>query len=105
MKKIYQKLVRDRIPSVIADAGKTFASRKADENEIISYAFKKLHEEIQEFTEDPSAEEAADVMEIFHFLCDKLDIRDSMIMAQATSKRILRGGFDQGVILEWVDDE
>jgi len=105
VKKIYQKLVRDRIPSVIADAGKTFASRKADENEIISYAFKKLHEEIQEFTEDPSAEEAADVMEIFHFLCDKLDIRDSMIMAQATSKRILRGGFDQGVILEWVDDE
>jgi hypothetical protein len=26
-------------------------------------------------------------------------------MAQATSKRILRGGFEQGVILEWVDDE
>ncbi len=105
MKKIYQKLVRDRIPSVIADAGKTFASRKADENEIISYAFKKLHEEIQEFTEDPSAEEAADVMEIFHFLCDKLGIRDSAVMAQATSKRILRGGYEQGIILEWVDDE
>jgi len=105
VKKIYQKLVRDRIPSVIADAGKTFASRKADENEIISYAFKKLHEEIQEFTEDPSAEEAADVMEIFHFLCDKLGIRDSAVMAQATSKRILRGGYEQGIILEWVDDE
>ncbi len=44
-------------------------------------------------------------MEIFHFLCDKLDIRDSTIMAQATSKRILRGGFEQGIILEWVDDE
>jgi predicted house-cleaning noncanonical NTP pyrophosphatase (MazG superfamily) len=105
VKKIYQKLVRDRIPSVIADAGKTFASRKADENEIISYAFKKLHEEIQEFTEDPSAEEAADVMEIFHFLCDKLGIRDSAVMAQATSKRIRRGGYEQGIILEWVDDE
>jgi hypothetical protein len=28
-----------------------------------------------------------------------------MIMAQATSKRILRGGFEQGIILEWVEDE
>jgi len=105
VKKIYQKLVRDRIPGIIADDGKSFATRKADEEEIISYAFKKLHEEVQEFSEDPSAEEAADVMEIFHFLCDKLGIRDSAIMAQATSKRILRGGFEQGVILEWVDDE
>ena len=105
MKKIYQKLVRDRIPRIIADDGKSFAVRKASEDEIISYAFKKLNEEIQEFTEDPCAEEAADVMEIFHFLCDKLGIRDSHIMAQATSKRILRGGFEQGFILEWVDDQ
>ena len=105
MKKIYQKLVRDLLPGIIADDGKSFATRKADEEEIISYAFKKLHEEVQEFTEDPCAEEAADVMEIFHFLCDKLNIRDSMIVAQTTAKRITRGGFEQGIILEWVDDE
>ena len=105
MKKIYQKLVRDRIPGIIADDGKSFATRKADEEEIVSYAFKKLHEEIQEFTEDPSAEEAADVMEIFHFLCSRLELRDSEIMAQATSKRISRGGFEEGIILEWVDEE
>jgi predicted house-cleaning noncanonical NTP pyrophosphatase (MazG superfamily) len=105
VKKIYQKLVRDRIPDIIANDGKTFATRKADEEEIVSYAFKKLHEEIQEFTEDPSAAEAADVMEIFHFLCSRLELRDSEIMAQATSKRILRGGFEEGTILEWVDEE
>jgi len=37
MKKIYQKLIRDRIPGVIADAGKSFATRKASEAELLDY--------------------------------------------------------------------
>jgi hypothetical protein len=43
-------------------------------------------------------------MEIFHFICDRLSIKDSEIMAQSTAKRITRGGFDMGFILEWVED-
>ncbi len=105
MKKIYQKLIRDRIPGVIADAGKSFATRKASETELMGYAMKKLQEEVQEFIEDPCAEEAADIMEIFHFICDHLGIRDSQVVAQTTAKRITRGGFDQGLILEWVEEK
>jgi len=105
VKKIYQKLIRDRIPGVIADAGKSFATRKASETELMGYAMKKLQEEVQEFIEDPCAEEAADIMEIFHFICDHLGIRDSQVVAQTTAKRITRGGFDQGLILEWVEEK
>ena len=105
MKKIYQKLVRDRIPGVIADAGKSFATRKAAESELTDYAFKKLQEEVQEFIENPCAEEAGDIMEIFHFICDRLKIRDTEVMAETTAKRITRGGFDQGIILEWVEEK
>ncbi len=105
MKKIYQKLIRDRIPGVIADAGKSFATRKASETELMDYAMKKLQEEVQEFVEDPCAEEAGDIMEIFHFICDHLGIRDSQVVAQTTAKRITRGGFDKGLILEWVEEE
>jgi predicted house-cleaning noncanonical NTP pyrophosphatase (MazG superfamily) len=105
MKKIYQKLIRDRIPGVIADAGKSFATRKASETELMSYAMKKFQEEVQEFIEDPCAEEAGDIMEIFHFICDRLEIRDSEIMAETTAKRITRGGFNQGLILEWVEEK
>ena len=105
MKKIYQKLIRDRIPGVIADAGKSFATRKASETELMDYAMKKLQEEVQEFVEDPCAEEAGDIMEIFHFICGQLKIRDSEIMAETTSKRISRGGFEKNLILEWVEEE
>jgi hypothetical protein len=34
-----------------------------------------------------------------------MGIKDSEIMAQSTSKRILRGGFEMGYILEWVEEE
>ena len=105
MKKIYQKLVRDRIPGVIADAGKSFATRKASEQELMDYAMKKLQEEVQEFIEDPSAEEAGDIMEIFYFICDQLGIADHTITAERTAKRVTRGAFEKHLILEWVEEK
>ena len=104
MKKIYQKLVRDRIPEIITEAGKDFSVTQVRGDRLKDYAMKKLQEEVQEFVENPCAEEAADIMEIFHFVCNRLGIKDSEIMAQTTSKRILRGGFEMGYILEWVEE-
>ena len=105
MKKIYQKLVRDRIPEIITEAGKDFSVTQLRGDRLKDYAMKKLQEEVQEFVENPCAEEAADIMEIFHFVCNRMGIKDSEIMAQSTSKRILRGGFEMGYILEWVEEE
>ena len=104
MKKIYQKLVRDRIPEIITEAGKDFSVTQLRGHRLKDYAMKKLQEEVQEFVENPCAEEAADIMEIFHFVCNRMGIKDSEIMAQSTSKRILRGGFEMGYILEWVEE-
>jgi predicted house-cleaning noncanonical NTP pyrophosphatase (MazG superfamily) len=104
VKKIYQKLVRDRIPEIITEAGKDFSVTQLRGERLKDYGMKKLQEEVQEFVENPCAEEAADIMEIFHFVCNRLGIKDSEIMAQTTSKRILRGGFEMGYILEWVEE-
>ena len=41
-------------------------------------------------------------MEIFHFICDLYEIRDSQIMATSTAKRVTRGGFNEGLVLSWV---
>ena len=104
MNKIYQKLVRDRIPEIIEETGKEFSVCQVRGDRLKDYAMKKLQEEVQEFVEEPSAEEAADIMEIFHFICNRLGIKDSEIMAQTTAKRVVRGGFDMGFVLEWVED-
>jgi|TARA_R110001583_G_scaffold4577_1_gene26247 predicted house-cleaning noncanonical NTP pyrophosphatase (MazG superfamily) len=104
MNKIYQKLVRDRIPEIIEKDGKEFSVSQVRGDRLKDYAMKKLQEEVQEFVENPCAEEAADIMEIFHFICQRLSLKDSEIMAQTTAKRIARGGFDMGFVLEWVED-
>jgi len=104
MKKHYNKLVRDRIPEIIQEAGKTCVCSRVEGEVLLRYAREKLLEEINEFLTEPCAEEAADIMEIFHLLCDLYGIRDSHIMSQATAKRITKGGFDQGLVLAWVKE-
>lgn len=103
MKKYYDKLVRDRIPEIIEEGGTNYQVCQVPPTDLQHYAFKKLREEIEEFIENPCAEEAADVMEIMNFICYRLGIRDKTILAQATSKRILKGGFEMGFILEWTE--
>ena len=102
MKKFYNKLVRDKIPQIIEESGKNCICHTVDGDILKNYASKKLREEIEEFLKDPCPEEAGDVMEIFHFLCDLYEIRDSQVMASSTAKRITKGGFNDGTVLSWV---
>ena len=104
VKKIYQKLVRDRIPEIITEAGKDFSVTQMRAERLKDYAMKKLQEEVQEFVENPCAEEAADIREILDFLCERLALGDSAIKAAQISKRVTRGAFNMGYLLEWVEE-
>ena len=57
-----------------------------------------------EFVENPCAEEAADIMEILHFILEREGITDAQVMTAVTVKRIERGSFDMGYFLEWVEE-
>ncbi len=103
-KKLYHKLVRDRIPEIIDEAGKKYQIGQLRERDLMNFALKKLREEVQEFVENPSAEEAADIQEILDFICDRLQIKASAVEAERMAKRITRGGFDLGILLEWVEE-
>tara|TARA_R100001082_G_scaffold46182_4_gene24629 strand:- start:190 stop:510 length:321 start_codon:yes stop_codon:yes gene_type:complete len=103
-KKLYYKLVRDRIPEIITDAGKDFSVRQIRGEDLTRFALKKLREEVQEFVKEPCVEEAADIREILDFLCARLALGESSIQAAQISKRITRGSFDMGYLLEWAEE-
>ena len=103
-KKLYHKLVRDRIPEIIFESGKDFQAHQLQGSDLTRVALKKLREEVQEFVEDPCAEEAADILEVLEFICEREGIKSSAIHSSRTVKRIERGGFDMGFLLEWVEE-
>ena len=104
MKTLHHKLVRDRIPEIIEEAGKTHQTTIIDGEDLRGAALKKLQEEVMEFVENPCAEEAADIMEILHFILGREGVTDAQVMTAATVKRIEHGGFDMGYFLEWVEE-
>ena len=104
MKIPYNKLVRDRIPEILDEEGKEDSIVRCEEDDILAYAKKKLLEEAMEFVENPSAEEAADIIEILKFLCSRMGVYEIQVEAAGISKYARKGGFNQKYILEWVKE-
>ena len=99
------KLVRDRIPQIIKESGKSCAYHEADYFELESRLYSKMTEELNEFIEEPSIEEAADMYEVLLTICWLHKISLEELTAAAQKKKIHRGGFAKGFILEEVIDE
>ena len=68
MEKVYNKLVRDRIPEIIKKDGETLFVRKLSQKEFKAEVLKKVLEEAQELSEAKNREEllkeCADLQEI-----------------------------------------
>ncbi len=99
----YHKLVRDRIPEIIAGTGKqaTFHAC-ANEAEYLSRLVAKLREEVDEFDRDRNAEELADILEVIKALCVQLGFDPSDVEALRVKKEGERGGFEKRLVLEEV---
>ena len=70
----YNKLVRDRIPEIIAAQGEKPIFRVMDDLEYTIGLEKKLEEEFAEYLESKEIEELADVFEVLYALCEARDI-------------------------------
>lgn len=100
----YDKLVRDRIPEIIESKGERPITRVASEEEYVSELGKKLGEEVAEFLKAPSAEEAADILEVLYALCDAHDIDRKILEPLREKKASERGAFAERLILEEVKE-
>jgi predicted house-cleaning noncanonical NTP pyrophosphatase (MazG superfamily) len=104
MTKVYNKLVRDKIPAIIAADGKKLKSRILNDEEHLQALIKKLSEELKEFEEALSVEELADLQEIIHAIADAIGTNKQELEKVRAEKAEKRGGFNQKIFLESVED-
>lgn len=96
------KLVRDRIPELIAASGRDVTTTTLREEERASALLAKLREETAELATAPAeqrVEELADVLEVVQALSAALGIAWADVVATAATKQEQRGGFADGVML------
>jgi predicted house-cleaning noncanonical NTP pyrophosphatase (MazG superfamily) len=103
MEKIYNKLVRDKIPEIIESDNWTPITRVLDDEEFKLELERKLQEECTECIETKNREdrlkELADVLEIISSLA-KLDGYTLVdVIKESGLKRDARGGFDKKIYL------
>lgn len=103
MVKRYDKLVRDRIPEVIAADGKQCKTRVLLESELQEHLLTKLVEEVEECQKQPCIEEIADIIEVLRALADQLGSSIDEVEQARIEKLQKRGGFKKRLFLEYVE--
>lgn len=107
MDRIYNKLVRDKIPDIIRAKGEEPVYRYIeDKNEYIAELEKKLKEECNEVISAKEngerLEELADLLEVIMALAGAVDSDIQEVIDIADEKARKRGGFEEGIFLEGV---
>lgn len=105
MEKIYNKLVRDRIPDIIEEGGNNAKTKNLTDEEYIAELDKKLIEEMNEYLESGSLEELADLTEVIRAAAlargHSLDELEKARLRKAEK----RGGFEKKIFLVEVDEK
>ena len=98
----YNKLVRDRIPEIINDAGKTCSTEILSDEDFLRMLDAKLDEELAEYHRDQNIEELADLLEVLRavtvargYTLDELE----RVRAEKAEKR---GRFEKKILLKEV---
>jgi len=99
--KLFNKLVRDKIPDVIKSNGDTPNYRVIeDDDEYLRALLQKDVEEGVELAENPSLEELADKLEVLYAIAHQIGYTPEQVEQARVEKRNSRGGFDRRIYLE-----
>ena len=102
MEKIFNKLVRDKIPEIIRNNNEEAITRVLDNIEYKEELIKKLLEEYNEVLNangNDYLEELADMLEVIEALAKSNNKTLKDILEIKEKKKELRGGFDKKLLL------
>lgn len=102
MHKIYNKLVRDRIPEIIKESKQIPEYVILSDEEYMAELNKKLKEETAEYLTSNEIEDLADILEVVFAICEARGISEDNIQEVRKEKAIRRGGFQNKILLKTV---
>lgn len=104
---IYNKLVRDKIPHIIASSGKECRTSLLGPEEYKQELRTKLQEELDEYvsaaSDQEGLEELADMLEVIRSLAELHGANAAQLDKLRADKAQVRGGFQERVYLIDVD--
>lgn len=102
MIKVYNKLVRDRIPEIIEASGKHCKTAILSEEEYLKMLDEKLDEELAEYHKDQNIEELADLLEVIYAATKARGYTLAELESVRAEKATKRGSFDDKILLKEV---
>ena len=97
-----EKLVRDRIPEIVAaDRGREAPFRIASPGEYRELLALKLKEEVGEYLDDYEAMELADILEVVYELAQEAGLTPTQLEAMRKEKARARGGFHRRIVMDF----
>lgn len=98
----YYKLVRDRIPEIIEESGKTCVYKILSDTDYLCLLDEKLQEELAEYQESKSLEELADLLEVMQAVVKARGWTLKELERVRADKAAKRGGFEKKILLKEV---
>ena len=102
MRRLYNKLVRDRIPEIIEASGKSCITEILSDEDYLRMLDAKLDEELAEYHNDQNIEELADLMEVILAAAVARGYTLEQLEQVRAEKAAKRGGFEKKILLREV---
>ncbi|MGM0438108.1 MAG: phosphoribosyl-ATP pyrophosphohydrolase [Bacillota bacterium] len=98
--KTFNKLIRDKIPEIIEEAGNNYEMEVLDDEDYFKALNKKLQEELDEYKASKEIMELADLVEIIYAILDYKNISRAEFEKMRKEKQKERGGFEKKLFLK-----
>ncbi len=98
--KVYNKLVRDKIPQIIAEKNQSCKTRILNDEEYLNELNRKLQEEVCEYLQSGEVEEIADIEEVLRAILDAKNFDYDEFEKLRLKKVEKRGAFKKKIFLE-----